>query len=240
MRNTNSKTDDSNLTPSLWKARRSELRGFQKTYYLTKKEGDYLRVDYNQKDKRVRLYVEVSKEKGTPYYSVIHNGDIVVERCVFSGRASNYSKIFKERAKLFSSIPNPAVIKLVNKNYGISIKSDKKASSSESRREEIRRKYFKEDSNAPVSQQGEYDDIESASKLGLRDVVDFLLGIIASGAIFFFLRYNFIAAGAFASIYGMILGSIDIFIRKRAPAYFKMLFFIIVGLISYIYGYFIL
>ena len=131
MKNKIIKNSNMQMTSSQWKARRSELMGFQKTYYLSLKDGDYLRVDFNQKDKRIRLYVEVGSEKGTPYYSVIHKGEIVVERCVFTGRSSDFSKVFKDRASVFSTIPNKIVFKLINNNYGISEIESKPKSKSE-------------------------------------------------------------------------------------------------------------
>ena len=69
-----------------WKKRPSEIRGYQRTYYMNSPDGDYLRVDYNLKEKKVRLYVEVEGEGGNAYYAVITNGKITAERSVSSGR----------------------------------------------------------------------------------------------------------------------------------------------------------
>ena len=51
-----------------WKKRPSEIRGYQRTYYITTEDGDYLRLDYSLKEKRVRLYMEIDSEGGNAYY----------------------------------------------------------------------------------------------------------------------------------------------------------------------------
>ena len=47
-----------------WKRRPSEIRGYNRVIYTTTERGDYLRVDYNLKDKKVRLYLEDAEEGG--------------------------------------------------------------------------------------------------------------------------------------------------------------------------------
>ena len=55
-----------------WKRRPSEIRGYERAMYTTLNNGDYIRVDYNIAEKRVRLYVEVSDEKNASYYSIVN------------------------------------------------------------------------------------------------------------------------------------------------------------------------
>jgi hypothetical protein len=102
-----------------WKKRPSEIRGYQRTFYITSDEGDYLRVDYNLKEKRVRLYIEIDAEGGNAYYSVITNGKVTAERSISTGRSYGFSDKFRERADVFSTLPNNPVLKLINRNYGI-------------------------------------------------------------------------------------------------------------------------
>ncbi|MCX7678592.1 MAG: hypothetical protein N2316_05185, partial [Spirochaetes bacterium] len=105
-----------------WKRRPSEIRGYNRTFYMTDDNGDYLRVDYNLKEKRVRLYLEDASEGGIPYYAVISNGRITAEKNAQTGRPVNLSEKFRSRAELFSSIGNNEVLKLINENYGIGAK----------------------------------------------------------------------------------------------------------------------
>jgi hypothetical protein len=65
-----------------WKRRPSEIRGYERAMYTTLNNGDYIRIDYNVAEKRVRLYVEVSDENNASYYSIINSGKIVNERIV--------------------------------------------------------------------------------------------------------------------------------------------------------------
>ncbi|MBP7584150.1 MAG: hypothetical protein KBA61_08970, partial [Spirochaetes bacterium] len=96
-----------------WKRRPSEMRGYQRTLYLNDDNGDYVRVDYNTKDKKVRLYIEDSEEGGIPYYAVITDGKISVERNAQTGRPIDLSEKFRARAELFASIGNREVLKLI-------------------------------------------------------------------------------------------------------------------------------
>ena len=102
-----------------WKKRPSEIRGYQRTFYINSENGDYLRVDYNLKEKRVRLYMELEEEGGNAYYSVITDGKITAERSVSTGRNFGFTEKFRERSAIYSTIPNNQVLKLVNRNYGI-------------------------------------------------------------------------------------------------------------------------
>ncbi len=113
-------------TKQYWKRRPSEIRGYRQTLYLTDDNNDYIRVDYNLKEKRIRLYIEVFKEGGSPYYSVIRNGRITAEKSILSGRSFGFTDKFVDRAEIFSSIPNREIIALINGNYGIGAEALKK------------------------------------------------------------------------------------------------------------------
>lgn len=235
-------------TPSkyTWKRRPSEIRGYHRTLYLNDDSGDYLRVDYNLKEKRVRLYIELAAEGGNPYYSVISNGKITAERSVSSGRAYGFAEKFSNLAEMFSTIPNRDVLRLINRNYGIrpglaeERYRDREKILEERRKlkEETRRKYFQATKN-PYKKKG-LADTTFQINAELIDVLDFTIGILLSSVVFFYFRYSFIAGGIISAFFGIIIGFIDMFIRRRGPVLFKVLFFIFIGTSLYIYGYFLL
>lgn len=224
-----------------WKRRPSEIHGYLRTLYVTTDDGDYLRVDYNTKEKRVRLYVEAADEGGNAYYAVITNGKVTAEKSVSTGRASNFSDKFEARAEIFSTIPNDEVLKLINRNFSISLARKKKeaATQREREREEVRKKYFREEqsrTNPYVA--GSSGDAGSSWRPGLIDIVDMAVGITLSLGTYILFSYSYVSAGVVASFYGIILGLVDLFIRERAPVFTKILLFLGAGSGLYIYGYF--
>jgi hypothetical protein len=224
-----------------WRKRPSEIRGYQRTFYITSDDGDYLRVDYNTKDKRTRLYMEIDAEGGNAYYSVITNGKITAERSVSTGRNHGFSDKFRERAEAFSTIPSRDVLKLVNRNYGIqygkSGKKEKPKTEKEQRIEETKRRYFKRDFY-PVEGGGTEDGRGLFRKIRLFDCIDILIGLLLSGAVFLYFKYSYLAMGLTAAFFGIIIGFVDMFLRGRSPVFFKVLLFLLSGAALYIYGYF--
>ena len=227
-----------------WKKRPSEIRGYQRAFYITSEDGDYLRVDYNIKEKRVRLYIEIDAEGGNAYYSVITNGKITAERSVSTGRSYGFSDKFRERADIFSTLPNNAILKLINRSYGIqrataAPEKEKGKPSAEKEKliRETKRRYFKR----------EFYDTEGKEEegrrrlfknIGLIDLVDFMVGVLLSASVFVYFRYSYVAMGVTAAFFGIIIGFVDMFFRERSPVFAKVLFFLIAGAISYMYGYF--
>ena len=222
-----------------WKRRPSEIRGYHRTLYLNAENGDYLRVDYNLKDKRIRLYIEDSDEGGNPYYSVISNGRVTAERNATTGRSYNLSEKFRKRADIFSTIPNKEVIRLINKKYGIGETSEE-----HSRREKIRRKerertrqrYFRSSETPSFVQREKPSTVPRA---GITDLWDMASGTMLTGGMYF-LTYDLVKTGIVAAFCGIIMGMLDIFIRNRPTVFIKLFIFIIAGLIFYVYGYYIL
>lgn len=221
-----------------WKRRPSEIRGYERTMYTTLDDGDYIRVDYNTGEKIVRLYVEVQKEKSTSYYAVISKGRVTVEKNS-NGRSARVTEVMSERAKEFSTLPNNDVLKLINNNYGIfKSKSPAKNLNKERlnvERQEITRKYFKEDENPYNGSEGA--GRVTAGKIGLVDLIDTLTGILVSGVVFFIGQYDLMVAGVTAVIWGMLLGIFDILLREREPVFIKIIFFLISGMGIYFYSY---
>ena len=229
-----------------WKRRPSEIRGYHRTLYVTTEDGDYLRVDYNIKEKRVRLYIEDVEEGGNPYYSVIANGKVVVERNATTGRVNNLYEKFNKRTEIFSSIPNNEVLWLINKNYGIAGSTSEVDSSERKRSREIerkkelertRQKYFKPEEYPHYSIRPKEEIKER--KIRMVDFFDFFIGALLCISLYIYDR-NFVIVGILSAFIGIVIGFVDIFFRKRIPLFMKMIFFIIVGVASYIYGYYIL
>ena len=53
---------ESGARADYWKRRPSEIKGYQKAYYINDSDGSYLRVDYHLKEKKLRLYLEDASE----------------------------------------------------------------------------------------------------------------------------------------------------------------------------------
>jgi len=221
-----------------WKRRPSEIRGYERAMYTTTDDGDYIRVDYNIDEKIVRIYAEVSEDKGASYYAVINKGRVTIEKNS-NGRSTRVSERLTERSKQFSSLPNKDVLKLISGNYGIatSLPSGRnvKKDRLQVERQEVKRKYFKPDDN-PYAETG-YSSGKAASKIGIVDLFDTLTGVLVTGLFFFLGQYDLTAAGAAAVIWGMLLGVFDILLREREPVFIKIFFFLISGTGLYFYSY---
>ncbi len=225
-----------------WKKRPSEIRGYQRTYYITSDDDDYIRVDYNLKEKRVRLYIEIEAEGGNSYYAVITNGKITAERSVSTGRNYGFADKFHDRADVFSTLPNREVLKLINQSYGIrqfkTTVKEKQNTEKDKLLKETKERYFKRDF---------YQDEGAAAgagakgfgRLKLYDLVDVMIGLLIAGAIYIYFQYSYLAMGAAAAFFGVIIGFVDMFFRGRSPMFFKVIFFLVAGAASYIYGYFL-
>ncbi len=224
-----------------WKRRPSEIRGYQRAYYVTTEDGDYVRVDYNLKDKRVRLYVELADEGGSPYYSVITGGKITSEKSVSTGRTFGFSSKFQSLADIFSALPNRDVLKLIGRNYGIGVPEGKAGDNARRQMdlEETKKRYFKREDGSEGGAAGGRDSIRIIGMPGLVDFIDIIIGFALSGAFFLFFQYSFLAMGAASAFYGIIIGLVDIFLRGRSPLFIKVIFFVFAGGASYIYGYFL-
>jgi len=170
-----------------WKKRPSEIRGYQRTFYITSEDGDYIRVDYNLKDKRVRLYVEIEEEGGNAYYSVITDGKITAERSVSTGRSFGFTEKFRERAMIFSTLPNSQVLKLINRNYGIqrgkAVEKEKPQTEKEKLLKETKQRYFKPEFYQAGEDEGRAGGRISKT-LGLVDLIDFMIGLLIAGSVF--------------------------------------------------------
>ncbi|MBN1531669.1 MAG: hypothetical protein JXA20_03320 [Spirochaetes bacterium] len=223
-----------------WKRRPSEIRGYQRAYYVTTEDGDYVRVDYNLRDKRVRLYVELAEEGGSPYYSVIVNGRITTEKSESSGRTFGFASKFQSLADIFYQIPNRDVVKLMGNNYGIGASGRKKVDRAQRRKEleETKKRYFKPEEETGVKGGYDGEPINIISRVTLSDFMDIVIGFVLSAAAFLYFQYSFIALGVISAFYGIIIGLVDLFFRSRSPLFIKVIFFILVGGAAYIYGYF--
>jgi len=223
-----------------WKRRPSEIKGYDRAMYTTLDNGDYIRVDYNLADSMARIYVEVDGDRNSPYFAVINNGRVTLERNN-SGRSSKVAEIISNRSSQFSSIPNREILKIINRNYGIFDEdaaektAEKKAA--DINREEIKQRYFKKESN-PYNAQTPASVPYTPGRFSVLDVLDILTGIVIAAGTFILFGYSFLAAGAASVFWGLILGFIDIMIREREPVFIKIILFLFGGAFAYIYGYF--
>ena len=219
-----------------WKSRRSELSGYRKMYYMNTEDGDYLRADLSTGNDTIRLYVELESDGGAGYISIIKDSKITVEKSSISSKLGNFSDKFSSNAEMFSTLPDASFIKLIAGNYGITARK-----STAERLKETRRKYFKEAKVKIFKHEETYEPKTSSRrvKIGFTDLIDFLIGTALSIAVFLAFDYNFIAMGITSAAFGIIVGTIDIFVRMKELVATKMVIFILAGAISYVYGYFV-
>lgn len=227
-----------------WKRRPSEIRGYERAMYTTLNNGDYIRIDYNVAEKRVRLYVEVSDENNSSYYSIINSGKIVNERNS-AGKSARVGERISERSEEFSTLPNGEVLKLINRNYGIESSDDADNRKKEQQKKDqlslVRKRYFRETEQSDnIYSDTREQSIARTGRIGLIDLIDVLTGIVVSGIFYILNQYSFLALGATAVVWGILLGLFDIVLRNREPVFIKIIFFLLSGSAFYIYEYFYL
>lgn len=232
-RNQGKIVDESKSKSDYWKRRPSEIRGYQKAYYINDSDGSYIRIDYNLKDKKVRLYMEDSGEGGIAYYSVISNGNIVSEKNLATGRTTSLNHKFSPLAQLVASVPHKDVVSLFGSCYGIS-ESFKELKDAVKRKklERTREKYFVEEKKAPL-----FGSFSTTKKFSWIDLIDMIVSVGAFAVIFNVVdgRY-WEASGAFLALCGVVAGVLDIVVRKREPIFSKILLLLLAGVCSYFYG----
>jgi hypothetical protein len=228
------------IRKTYWKRRPSEIRGYQRVFYCNMENGDYIRVDYSFKDKRVRIYLEDSEEGGNPYYAVIDKGRITAERNATSGRPVPLQEKLEKRSEILSTLPNKEVLRLINKHYGIGETPDEVAARKKKRQEELARtkkRYFKQEE---VPSFVKKETVAPTKRyIRIRDIAD----IAVSGAIVgvvYYVSMDFVKMGIASAVFGIILACIDIFIRGKETLLLKTLLFLLTGIMLYIYGYFVL
>ena len=209
--------------------------------YTTLDNGDYIRVDYNIVDNMARVYVEVHGDRISPYYAVINNGRITLERNN-SGRSAKVAEIISARSSQFSTIPNKDILRLINRNYGIVDLDAKPAAEKKNgliTREQVKQRYFRQEKNP--YERGEIRRAggnRASGTVAFIDLIDFIFGVLLIAGSFVIFNYSIPASGAVAVFWGIILGFLDIMIREREPIFLKISFFLFSGAFAYIYGYF--
>jgi hypothetical protein len=234
-------TKKSKSNEFFWRRRPSEIRGYNRTLYTTTDDNEYLRVDFDLKEKRIRLYIEDKDEGGNPYYSVINNGKITVERNATSGRVSDLHEKFGKRAEIFNTIPNSDVIRLIGNNYGIGVKARDRFSyrKEQSAKDSgtLKKKNFipsyavGSESNSTVRRK--------VKRFYFSDVIDILAGIFLCIAIYTY-NHSFVTLGVLSAFIGVFVGLLDVYYREKRLNILKMILFLIAGVIFYVYGYYIL
>ncbi len=237
----NEKSDNERI---VWKRRPSEIRGYQKAIYVTEDNGDYVRVDYNLSDKKIRLYIELASEGGSPYYSVIKDGKITIERSVLTGRSLGFSDKFSSKSAVFNTIPSNTILKLIGGNYGISSsKFERTREKSTARTQllaETRKKYFRTEDNPYIHRRsgGGSPGGPLSSKARVYDLLDLSVAFLLGLGAYFYFNYSFMAAGAVAAFTGVTSGIVDMFIRGREPFFIKVISLVAAGTALYVYGYY--
>ncbi|MDR3237521.1 MAG: FUSC family protein [Spirochaetia bacterium] len=223
---------------SSWKKRPSEIRGYQSAYYLTDDKNDYIRIDYNTKVKKIRLYVEIAKEGSCPYFATITEGRVIAEKNMLTKRSFGFSQIFASKAGIISTIPDESMLKLFAGNYGIPAAAVKETK--EKRLRETKEKYFaKKEVSAAQSYYSDDKNTGLSVKGLFKDFFETILGAVLSIGVFYFLDNSFIAMGICAAFFGVIMSIFDLFIRGKSNP-IKSLFFFVTGIILYIYGYYLI
>ncbi|HPS58117.1 MAG TPA: hypothetical protein PK514_08415 [Spirochaetota bacterium] len=224
-----------------WKRRPSEIKGFERAMYTTLDNGDYIRVDYNIVDSMARVYVEVNGDKAASYYAIINNGRITLERN-HAGRSAKVAEVISARSSQFSTIPNKEILKIINRNYGILDRDAKPVAEKKTgliTREQVRQRYFRQDSNPYDGSEARQTGIRTVSAgISFIDLIDFMFGILLVACTFIIFNKSVPAAGAMAVFWGLVLGFLDIMIRGRDPVFLKIIIFLFGGAFIYIYGYF--
>jgi hypothetical protein len=226
-------------TPKLvWKRRPSEIRGYQTALYLTTESGDYIRIDYNLKEKKIRAYIEDGEEGGNPYYLVVVNDKITVERNATTGRQQNVVSKLAKRGHVFASVSNKEVNRTLRKILSLpdpeTATREKKLGKRELIEETKKRYFQQEDTPEYTARKRE----AGARRNLLPDLLDIMVGVLLCVALYMYL-HNFVLAGLVSAFYGIIIGMIDMFLRQRSPSFIKMLMFIIGGLAMYVYEYYL-
>jgi len=232
---TANKQKNAKKTQLAWKTRRSELAGYKKMYYANTESGDYLRADLGSEDGTVRLYLELESDGGAGYISIIKNGKVNVEKSTLSRKMGDFSDKFTAKADLFSTLPDSSILNTIAGNYGI-----KQKKSAAETFKETRIRYFKEknvDNPDGILRRSRSESVRT--KVTFIDVIDFVIGLAIAAVAFWAFNYDFVILGIVLAVFGLIVGTIDVFIRMKELVVAKMLFFILMGILSYVYGYFL-
>lgn len=221
---------------STWHRRPSEIRGYLMTLYINTENGDYIRVDYNLRDKRVRVYIEDADEGGNPYYAVITNGRITSQRNASSGRPVDITDRIIARSSVISTLTNKEVLKIIKSTFKLTDAPEEKTKTARKKMlEQTRERYFRpEESGAAEEAATEYRPATRA----LINVLDFAIGAVLVAGLYLYF-HSFIISGLVSALFGVVIGLVDLFGRGVKPSFVKMLFFIIAGLVMYIYGYYV-
>ena len=221
-----------------WKRRPSEIRGYQAALYTTTDSGDYLRVDFNLKERKIRVYIEDAEEGGNPYYAIFTGERVSAQRNVTTGRAHQVVEKLKLRADALRTISNKDVRKIVVAALDLDESaSAEKTERPQTRREYLdrtRKRYFRPEAVQPVDSPG-----GRSMAMGplFRGLLDYFAGALLVAASFFYF-HSYITAGVAAASFGVLIGLVEIFLRGRDPSIMKLVFFMGSGAGLYVYGYY--
>jgi hypothetical protein len=223
-----------------WRRRPSEIKGYKSAFYSTDPEsGDYIRVDFNLKEGKIRVYFEDSEEGGNPYYAIITEKAVTSQRNVTTGRqVDDIIDRLNKRSEALLSLPNREIVKILSVALGFNqyhIKKSKRDAERKKMLESTKNRYF-----TP----GKAEDFKSESNFPkfkrniIPDIMEIVFGLLLCASCFLYF-HSYIASGLMSAVFGVLIGLFDMLARGREPGIFKMLLFILSGLGLYIYGYFL-
>lgn len=225
---------------SSWRRRPSEIKGYKSALYITDQEsGDYIRVDFNLKEGKIRVYLEDSEEGGNPYYAIISENAVALQRNVTTGRQVNdiISRL-KKRSDLLTTLPNREVLRILSVALGMDqyqIKKSKRDAERKKMLESTMQRYFKSGKLKDAASNG---NIPKSRRKIILDILDIIFGLLLCASCFLY-SHSYIASGLVSAVFGVLIGLFDMLARGREPSIIKMLIFILAGLGLYIYGYFL-
>lgn len=239
----------------IWKQKSSRLDGYENSLHSYYQRKIY-RIDYSLAKKRVRLFLEDAG--GKRFWSEIQSGKKFRNNL---GRVTsdNSDQLHRER-DIFSTIPEPAVLQLINGHHGIdrifrgisltqsstpdnSIKSSSVVSALDKEQlKETKEKYFHSYRHRKKTPKFSFlsNFLPSFSfNTGiLRHLFEtgFFIAIAFLGWRYHIL--SVISIGAILAFAGVILGGVDFFIREEDPFLPKVVTLLVSGSYIYLNNYF--
>lgn len=227
-----------------WKKGKSSLKGFHKSYRAETPVGDVLQADFNYHERLVRLFIEVSKERGRAYTANVKQGSIIREKDITTGRTTSIKGRIHPFRHIFSCIPDDDLLESLGGAYEISrVSLGKPVYTSEPSEKFENFEFAKKESFFERLERKRLARIEKYGTLWQRfkkrfwgDLHDFVLGSSLGVAIYYHF-FDFIILGATLAGFGFFFGGLDWIIRNRDPLMTKVFLFMGIGTYFFYTGY---
>ncbi|MBI3394501.1 MAG: hypothetical protein HY042_01560 [Spirochaetia bacterium] len=109
---------ESRLSRLGWRASRSGIEGYHRSYEMETPEGDEIKVDFNSRREMVRLQVSIAREFGRQYVAVIKSGTILQEKDFTSRRSVDLSSRLIPLRRYFEFLPDSGALRAMGGSYG--------------------------------------------------------------------------------------------------------------------------